>query len=105
MGNKPFLGFKESFRHREESPPRVMETLFYCPRKHIHRLRETGLWLRFYYLGKRVNDFTFLRKRENDFTIWVGRGYENTDSSMYCLCWLKKWPAAIRAVVRFVIIV
>ena len=64
------------FRHQEEIPLRVMETLFYCPRKHIHRLRETGLWLRFYYSGKRVNDFTILRKRENDFTIWVGR-YEN----------------------------
>ena len=74
-----------SFRHQKEIPLWVMETLFYCPRKHIHDSKETGLWLRFYYLGKRVNDFTIWWKRENDFTIWVGRGYETTDSGMYCL--------------------
>ena len=73
--------------------------------QHIHDSAEIGSWLRFYYLVNESTILLYWRKRENDFTIWVGRGYENTDSSMYCLCWLKKWPAAIRAVVRFVIIV
>lgn len=47
-----------------------MGTLFLCLFKHIHGLTETGLWLVFYYLGKRDYDFTILAVRVNDFTIW-----------------------------------
>ena len=56
----------------------------YIVLKHIHGAAETGLWLRFYYSGKRVNDFTILRKRVNDFTIWAGRGNETTDGGIHC---------------------
>ena len=36
-------------------------------KEHIHSSDFERLWLRFYYLGKRENDFTILAGREYDF--------------------------------------
>ena len=47
----------------------MAETFFLFLREHIHCSALGGLWLLFYYLDKRENDFTIMAGRGNDFTV------------------------------------
>ena len=49
----------------------VAGAFFLFLREHIHCSALGGLWLLFYYLAKRENDFTILAGRGNDVTISV----------------------------------
>ena len=68
------------FHHRGQSAPGDGSPSFIlCG--NISRLpAEAGLWLRFYYFHKRVNDFYFFSENESMILLFgVGREYDFTD--------------------------